>query len=126
VSSDDTPNVGSIPESSMDAGAMNIRQAKEVYLKHGISLYPDYEALSSVFRKLDIEEPISNSNFLHALSLTDIMFRHADKNLVMVTGGCGDGFIQCLEKSFLAMLGKIRDTGGAARVIVINGECPKT
>lgn len=102
---------------------MNIKEAKDVYSKHGASLHPDYEALSTVFRQLDIEAPISNSNFLHALSLTHLMFHHADRRLEMVTGGCGDGFIQCLKQSFLSMLDKIRASGGTARIIVIDGDC---
>jgi len=93
MSSSDTRDIGTIGEPGMEAGSMKIKDAKDIYLKHGLSLQPDFEALAVVFRKCDIEAPIANSNYLHALSLTDLMFRHADHSLEMVTGGCGDGFI---------------------------------
>jgi len=122
MSSSDTHDIGTISEPGMEAGSMKIKDAKEIYIKHGLSLQPDFEALAVVFRKCDIEAPIANSNYLHALSLTDLMFRHADHSLEMVTGGCGDGFIGGLKKSFLAMLEKIRKVEGKARIIVIDGE----
>lgn len=101
---------------------MNIEQARDVYQKFGSALNPDFEEWAKVFRRLAIEEPISNSNFLHALSLTDLMFCHTSRSLDMVTGDLGDGFVQCLQASFTKMLDRIRAAGGKARIIVIDGD----
>jgi hypothetical protein len=106
---------------SMDATGMNIKQARRVYKDFGRSLNPDFESWVRLFRRLNIDAPIANVNYLHALSLTDLMFRHADNKLDMVTGGQGDGFIEVLKDSFISMLERIRRNNGAARVIVFNG-----
>jgi len=101
---------------------MNIDDATRLYKEFGQSLNPDFESLAGMFRQLSIEAPLSNSNYLHALSLTDLLFKHTDTSLSMVTGGTGDGFIGTLKGSFCAMLKRIKARKGKARVIVLDGE----
>jgi len=96
---------------------MTIGKAKELFAKYKTALLPDYENLVKLFRRNDIEDPISNSNYLHALLWMEVMFRNTCSSFQMVTDN--DGMPGCLEDAFLEMLRRVHRSGGKARVIVL-------
>lgn len=101
---------------------MTIGDAKRVFQEYGPELQHDFEGLVQLFRAHGIALPISNSNYLHALSMTDLMFRHTDRSLRMVTGNATEGLPQCLQTTFRRMLQRIRGNGGKARMVVIDSD----
>ncbi|HEX4145989.1 MAG TPA: hypothetical protein VHY91_20985 [Pirellulales bacterium] len=105
---------------SKDASAMNIRKAKELFRDYGREFVIELESVARVFRKARIRQPLPNGNFLHALCLTRVMLQHTNKSFLMVTGGAGGGFIDCLIDDFREMLGRIRNAKGAAKILVVN------
>lgn len=96
---------------------MTIGKAKELFAKYKTALLPDYENLVKRFRRNDIEDPISNSNYLHALLWMEVMFRNTCSSFQMVTGE--GGLPDCLLDAFSEMLRRVQRSGGRARVIVL-------
>lgn len=101
---------------------MTINEAKQFFARFKDDLRPDVEALVSLFRDSEIDAPLANGNFLHALSLTELMIDHTRQSFSMLTGGSGDGFLSCLKDNLRRMLARVRSVGGQARIIVINGD----
>lgn len=103
---------------------MKIKDAKELFASYRKAFQPDYEALVKLFRLHGIPFPVDNSNYLHALSFTDLMFHHTDSSLRMLTGSLTGGVPDCLRDSFEEMLARINKRGGAARIIEVDGDRP--
>lgn len=101
--------------------AMNIADAKEAFSERKVAAISEIDALVKIWRKYGVDDPFPNSTLTHALTLTGVMFRHTDCELRMVTGGFGDGFIECLSDEFDKMLCRLRRNGGRARVVVVDG-----
>jgi len=99
---------------------MTIGKAKELFTKYKTSLLPDYDNLVRLFRRNNIEHPISNSCHLHALLWMEVMFRNTFSSFQMVTGE--DGLPDCLLDAFSEMLRRVQRSGGKARVIVIGDD----
>ncbi len=100
---------------------MDIRKAKSLFEECGSDIVKEYESVVQFCRVNQIGAPLANGNFLHALTLTDLMFTHAEHSLRMLTGGAGDGFVACLKKNFCGMLSRLRRNGGEAQIIVVDG-----
>jgi len=103
------------------ARPMTIGVCKKLFEQYSDGFLPDQENLVQLFRRHRLDHAIHNENYLHALSLTDLMFQHTKYSFCMLTGSAGDGFLACLRDSFVAMLRRIRNSKGEARVIVVNG-----
>lgn len=101
---------------------MKIAQAKSLYEEFGDDFRQDMDSLVRLFRENGVEGALDNGNYLHALSLTDLMFRHTDQSLRMLTGNAGDGFLTCLSHSFVSMLQRIKDRGGKAKIVFLNSD----
>lgn len=100
---------------------LTISQAQQFYDEHGSELLSDYRSIVEVIRRHRIESPLDNSNYLHALLLTQLMLEHTSHQFRMLTGGMLDGFVGTLRTSFRQMLERIRDNSepSHARVLVI-------
>ncbi len=107
-------------EETKPSDEMTIGQAKEFYAERGRMVYSDDVDLVNLIQDADWEKGIPNSNYVHALSLTELIFSNTRKSLLMLTGQTCDGFISCLLDSFTSMLKRFRQQQGAARIITIN------
>lgn len=112
--SDDSP---SEPNHSMD-----IQKAKEIYGEYTSDILSDVRSIVDLIRNSNISEPLSNSNYLHALAYTDLMLAHTQNRFQMLTGCAGGGFLHCLCESFAKMLARLKKNGGTARVILVNSD----
>ena len=99
---------------------MTIEDAQKQYETHGALFYSDDAALVDVIQRTAWDEALSNHSYLHALSLTNLMFNRTTRAFLMLTGSAGDGFVNCLRDSFVKMLRRIRAKDGVAKVIVVN------
>ncbi len=99
---------------------MKIHDAKEMFSKFGDDFRPDLESLVHLIRTSNICEPLENSNYLHALSLTEMMFIHTSHSFRMMTGSAVDGFLSCLKESFMEMLSRVTEANGIARMILVH------
>lgn len=102
------------------SSTMTIQTARDLFLQYGEKFRPDCEAVVSLVRKRNLSDALPNSNYLHALSLTQLMLDHTDHEFRMLTGCAGDGFLSSLKSSFVEMLRRIRDVKGTARIIFVN------
>jgi len=98
---------------------LTIGEAKNLYAKFGLSLYSDDVDLAELVRHSDWSTGLTNSNYLHALALTDVMFRETKTSLAMLTGPECEYFLECLSKTFEAALERVKAASGAARLIMI-------
>lgn len=111
-----------LAKNSTDAVRMDIQKAKDIFRECGRDLATEHENVVDFCRKNRVSAPLSNGNFLHALTLTELLFRHCDQSFRMVTGGAGDGFLGCLRNQFSQMLARLRANGGDARIVVVDGD----
>lgn len=100
---------------------MNIEQARDIFRCSRAEMVSEMNGVANVIREQGISVPIPNASFLHALALTDLMMRYTEREFLMVTGGHGDGFIGCLKDSFAGMLARLKENGGKAQVVVVDG-----
>jgi hypothetical protein len=114
--------LGGSAESGKDAPVMNIAKAKRIFQDCGPDLVREYDSIVKFCRENKVSAPLANGNFMHALTLTELLFGHTDNSLRMLTGGHGDGFIACLKSTFVAMLNRLRRNNGKARIVVVNGD----
>lgn len=98
---------------------MKIADAKEVYKEWAEALSQDYEKLIEAHKVDNPEEGLSNNNYLHALFYTDYMFRKTQREIRILSGDDGDGFLGMLKTSFEEALKKIRRKGGFAHLILV-------
>jgi len=105
--------------SADDVSVMKISDAKAIFRDYHADFRPDIESLVHLFRATNVKAALDNSNYLHALSLTELMFQHTQKSFCMLTGAAADGFLSCLQDGFVAMLRRIKDAGGKARIILV-------
>ena len=91
---------------------MKISEAIEIYRRHGQTVSLDDRFLMRAFRQHGWTPGLSNTSYLHALSLTDAMFGATQKKLRMYTGLGADGFIATLWESFKTMATRIRHSRG--------------
>ena len=107
------------------ARPMTIGVCQGLFKKYSDEFLPDHEDLVRLFRRHRLDHAIHNENYLHALSLTDLLFQHTNRSFRMLTGSAGDGFLTCLRDSFVAMLRRLRNSKNKARVIVVNDSTAK-
>lgn len=99
---------------------MRVSDATRIFCNFGDDFRDDVESLVSLIRSCDLKVALHNSNYLHALQLTQLMFDHTDHSFCMLTGDAADGFLKCLQSSFRKMLERIAIRGGKARMIVLS------
>lgn len=110
---------------NMHSKTMTVSEAKKVFGDFGLHMRGEFESIVTVFREHGICDAVSNSSYLHALILTDLMFRHTSHSFSMVTGCAGDGFLTSLSNSFRKMLFRIKDARGTARIVFLDKPEPK-
>jgi len=104
-----------------EAHHMDIATAKRFFLECREELVEGYRNVADYCREHQISAPLPNDNFVHALTLTDLMFDKCQRSLRMLTGGHGDGFIGCLKDTFVKMLHRLKKNSGVAQILVLNG-----
>jgi len=119
-------------EQSSDADTMNtdiaqdnpmsIDKAKELYAKYGEAFRAEDRAVIDIISEDAAAKPLRNADFLHALSLTELMLERTRQSFSMLTGGHAEGFLECLAAPFQSMLERIHRAGGEAKVIVVDGD----
>lgn len=72
---------------------MTIADAIDLFQEYGDEFRPDAESLVRVLRRANVSQPLENSNYLHALELTDLMMRNSHRSFDMVTGSAVDQFL---------------------------------
>jgi hypothetical protein len=106
---------------------LTIEDAQNFYLDHGNELLADYKSMINVIRRHQIDTPLGNSNYLHALLLTRLMVDETSRSFRMLTGGSLDGFVTSLNESFRSMLLRIRGNRDRqqqdkpVRILIVNG-----
>ena len=103
---------------------MKIKDARGLFTDWGEELYRDFDAMIERNKKTDPENPLSNSNYCHALFFTDYMFRDTLQHIRMLSGGNADGFLSTLASSFENALKRITKNKGFVRVILITEKLP--
>ncbi|EMI40550.1 hypothetical protein [Rhodopirellula sp. SWK7] len=105
---------------------LTITEAAQFFDNHSEELLKDYRSIKDLLRNAEITKPVANSNYLHALMLTDLMIEETGHQFRMLTGGAICGFLKTLEDSFTEMLDRFtssRKRGGSsfARILVVDG-----
>jgi hypothetical protein len=106
---------------TQSAETMTIARAKQLFVQFRKSLEPDYASVMQLLRQTNTTSPIENSNYLHALSLADLMFCNTSRSLRMLTGSSTEALPNALYDSFAQMISRIKENRGSAKVIVVNG-----
>ena len=106
---------------------MNIREAKEKYRREkekcvNVEFRSMAESLAN--SNADTNQPIKNSNYLHALYLTELMFERTCRSIGILSGPGFDGFLETLEESFTNAVSRIARTGGKVRILLLGQEVP--
>ncbi len=99
---------------------MKIGDAKTLFHDWGDSLSQGYDALIEQNKEENPEKGMCNDNYCHALFFTDYMLRKTRHHIRMLSGEDGDGFLSVLRKNFESALGRITNSGGFARIILVN------
>lgn len=108
-------------EMSNQEKKMTIERAKQFYAKYGDAFQADTNNMVTLIRASGYNEPLANSNYMHALCYTDAMFQHTSHEFRMLTASATD-FIECLQDSFKAMLNRIKKNKGKARIVIVDGD----
>ena len=121
---------GWLLNASKKMSRLTISDAQKFYRSHHGELIADYKSLIRLIRDAKIRHPLSNSNYLHALSFTGLMMDETSYQFRMLTGGALDGFLDTLRSNFEKMLERIRSNKAThkncyARVLIVNGETSK-
>jgi hypothetical protein len=104
---------------------MTIREALDQYRDQGPqAVHEGYRDAVELLVRNHIGTALENDCYLDALYLTDLMFRRTNENLNILTGDGADQFIEALRNSFEKALGRIRNLGGKARMIILASEVP--
>lgn len=103
---------------------MNVAEAKDIYKKHAQALYGDDNTIAQFYQSNKLEQSISNSTYLHALFLTDIMLRNTHRALSWLAGASFCGFIDAMEETFKDTMRRIAAIGGKSRFLIVNGDTP--
>ena len=109
---------------------LKISDVQRLFSDHGAELLGDYRSVVTMIRKHKIDSPLENSNYLHALQLTQLMLEHTSQQFRMLTGGMLDGFIGTLAPHFESMLQRIKsscrdgNTAFARVILVTSGGVP--
>ena len=101
---------------------MKIEDAERIFCDFSFDLTAESGGLLQLLQDDKVAGPIPNGNYLDALRLTNLMFEHTQKDFRMLTGGSCCGFLTALDTSLREMLTRIRNAGGTARAIVVNGK----
>lgn len=110
------------------ANMKKISEVQEMYTNDGPNAVDqDYRHLVEIIRRYQIDEPIPNSDYLHALYLNELMFNASRRTVRMLNGPSKDGWMKVLFASIEAMLKRIKNAGkGKVRAIIFGDEEPKT
>ena len=106
---------------------MNIREAKEKYRQEKEKcIDPEFRSMAEVLvdARIETNQPIKNSNYLHALYLTELMFEHTGKSINILSGAGLDGFLESIQESFIDAIKRISNAGGKVRMILLGHEAP--
>jgi len=102
-------------------GFMNIEEALKEYAdKKREMVTPGYREAIALLIKARVSEPLENDSYLDALYLSDIMLSRTKNDLCILTQGAGDFFLKALIAPFEAVLIRIKEVGGKARIIVLD------
>ena len=101
---------------------ITIEKANEIYIEQGAAFYSDDAAMVAIIQSTGWDGAMKNLNFLHALSLTGLMFDTTKANFRMLTGQACDGFVEILNEKFIALLQRLKEIGGKARIIVVDAK----
>jgi len=102
---------------------MSICTAREFYRKHASAVNMDEIDLVDMFRKIGWKNGLNNDNYVHALFLTDLMFRNTFTSMSILAGAGADDFLRCLSKSFEALLDRLKKwSEGLVRIVIVDGE----
>ncbi len=99
---------------------MTIEEATKHYIDEGEAIYSDDASMVSMIQSTGCEGALKNSNYVHALRLTGLMYDATNTSIRIVTGAGCDGFIKTLRDKFIAMLTRLKENRGMARVIIVD------
>jgi hypothetical protein len=103
-----------------------VAQAKKLYLECGRdAIYPGFREIVCGAIDSNAKVEFENDSYLDALFLTDIMFSKAQREIRMMTGSLGEGFLKALEGSLDGALQRITAARGHARIIFVNSAFPE-
>ena len=104
---------------------MKISDAIEIYKNKQLDCVDeDYKELVRLVRESRIKDPIKNSNYSHALYLTDLMFGCTTESLRIFCGNGGDGFLTALKDSFEKAVKRVIKNGGTVKIILLADSAP--
>ena len=100
---------------------LTVGDAKRLYDKYGGAAFYSDDLMAC-----DTGKPLKNSNYIHALFLTEEMFKATGHSLRMFTGAGGDGALDILKKRFREAIDRIvSHTDGIFKAIIVGGAKPK-
>lgn len=105
---------------------MTIGEIKEKYLSEKEeALEQDYRDLVDLFQKHFPKDGIPNSDYLHALYLTDLMFQGTTRNICMFNGSGKDGWLDVLKDTLRNTIHRIKENRGLMRAVFIGKKVPQ-
>ena len=81
--------------------------------------------LFSECKKNGMSQRISNTSYIHALSLTDWMFQNTMSSLKILCGPSIDGFLSVMRESFKGALRRIKEKDNVAQIIIAGPQIPQ-
>jgi hypothetical protein len=103
-----------------------VAEAKKIYLASGKeAIYPGFREIVCGAIDSNAKVEFENDSYFDALFLTDIMFSKAQREIRMMTGSLGEGFLKALEGSLDGALQRITEARGHARLIFVNSSFPE-
>lgn len=104
---------------------MKIADIEELYARGGFNeVKKDYRDLVDAFRHLRCREPIPNSDYLHGLYLTDLMFRSTSENIRILSGMGESNWLRVLRDSLTKALERIKTKKGFLKAIFVGTGAP--
>ena len=110
-----------------DMVPMRIGEAQQEYGKSGPECIDrDYRDLVQIFIKYRLKEEIPNSNYLHFLYLTDLMFQNSTRRIWMLNGPGKEGWLDILKQNLDDAIGRIKKAKGTLRAVFLSEKLPQT
>lgn len=106
---------------------MKIGEVEKLYEEKGAEeVDQDYRDLVDAFRRLELKEPIPNSDYLHGLYLTDLMFKTTNRSIRILSGTGQSNWLEVLRDSLSKAVARIKARGQFLKAIFVGeGGPPK-
>lgn len=104
---------------------MQIEEIEELYAEKGAEgVEQDYRDLVVAFWRLRSKEPIPNSDYLHGLYLTELMFKSTSSSIRILSGIGESNWLKVLRDSLSKAIVRIKAKGKCVKAIFVGQGSP--